>query len=76
MLADAVESAARSMPEPNGNRVETLVHDLRALPQLAEGREIGPIAAVFHGRTMQSTVESGAGPDARRPRSNSERQPL
>jgi transposase len=39
---------------------EALVHDLRALLRLADGREAGPTAAVFDGRTMQSTVESGA----------------
>jgi membrane-associated HD superfamily phosphohydrolase len=37
MLADAVESAARSMPEPTGNRVETLVHDL-AMKRLTDGQ--------------------------------------
>jgi len=28
MLADAVESATRAMPEPNASRIEALVHDL------------------------------------------------
>jgi membrane-associated HD superfamily phosphohydrolase len=37
MLADAVESAARSMPEPTGNRVETLVHEL-AMKRLLDGQ--------------------------------------
>jgi transposase len=39
---------------------EALAHDLRALLRLAEGREVGPTAAVFDGRTTQSTVEGGS----------------
>jgi transposase len=52
---------------------EALVHDLRALLRLAEGREAGPAAAVFDGRTMQSTVESGrrAGYDGHKRRKGS-----
>ena len=38
---------------------ETMVHDLRALLRLAEGRDEQPTAAIFDGRTMQSTPESG-----------------
>jgi transposase len=38
---------------------ETLVHDLRALLRLAKGKQEQPTAAIFDGRTMQSTPESG-----------------
>ena len=37
MLADAVESAARSMSEPTASRVETLVHDL-SMKRLLDGQ--------------------------------------
>lgn len=37
MLADACESACRSMEEPNANRIETLVHDL-AMKRLLDGQ--------------------------------------
>jgi transposase len=39
---------------------EAMVHDLRALLRLAEGRNEQPSAAIFDGRTLQSTPESGA----------------
>jgi transposase len=38
---------------------ESLAHDLRRLLRMAEGREPEPRAAVFDGRTMQSSPESG-----------------
>jgi len=38
---------------------EALVHDLRALLRLAEGRAPEPTAVVLDGRTLQSTPESG-----------------
>jgi transposase len=38
---------------------ETMVHDLRALLRLAVGRQAQPSAAIFDGRTLQSTPESG-----------------
>ena len=38
---------------------EQIVHDLRALLRLAAGRGEEPTAAVFDGRVMQSTCESG-----------------
>jgi transposase len=38
---------------------EAIVHDLRALLRQLAGRDPKPTAAVFDGRTMQSTVESG-----------------
>jgi len=38
---------------------ETMVHDLRALLRLAKGKKEQPTAAIFDGRTMQSTPESG-----------------
>ena len=39
---------------------EAIVHDLRALLRLAQGRNAEPSAAILDGRTMQSTPESGA----------------
>jgi transposase len=39
---------------------EAIVHDLRALLRVAEGRNEQPSAAIFDGRTLQSTPESGA----------------
>jgi transposase len=38
---------------------ESLVHDLRAVLRIAEGRQEMPTAAIFDSRTLQSTVESG-----------------
>lgn len=38
---------------------EAMVHDLRALLRLAAGRNAQPSAAIFDGRTLQSTPESG-----------------
>ena len=38
---------------------EDLVHDLRALLRLAKGKKEQPSAAIFDGRTVQSTPESG-----------------
>lgn len=38
---------------------EDMVHDLRALLRLAKGKKEQPTAAIFDGRTMQSTPESG-----------------
>src|SRR5579862_7312169 len=38
---------------------EAIVHDLRAVLRFADGRQAEPTAAIFDGRTMQSTVESG-----------------
>lgn len=38
---------------------ETMVHDLRALLRIAKGRKEQPSAAIFDGRTMQSSPESG-----------------
>jgi transposase len=38
---------------------EALVHDLRAVLRIAEGRQEMPTAAIFDSRTMQSTPESG-----------------
>ncbi len=39
---------------------EAMVHDLRALLRLAEGRNEQPSAAIFDSRTLQSSPESGA----------------
>jgi transposase len=38
---------------------EAMVHDLRAALRLAEGRNEQPSAAIFDGRTLQSSPESG-----------------
>src|SRR5215510_4818064 len=38
---------------------EAMVHDLRALLRLAKGKKEQPSAAIFDGRTVQSTPESG-----------------
>lgn len=38
---------------------ESLVHDLRAVLRIAEGRQEMPTAAIFDSRTLQSSVESG-----------------
>src|SRR5687768_12070890 len=38
---------------------EAIVHDLRVLLRLAEGRAPEPTAAIFDSRTLQSTPESG-----------------
>lgn len=43
----------------NAGVFEALVHDLRALLRLAKGKNEQPSAAIFDGRTMQSTPESG-----------------
>jgi transposase len=39
---------------------ETMVHDLRALLRLADGRQAQPSAMILDSRTLQSTPESGA----------------
>src|SRR5215207_5617803 len=39
---------------------EALLHDLRALLRLAQGRRPAPTAAIFDSQTLQSTPESGA----------------
>ena len=38
---------------------EAIVHDLRAILRLAEGRRAQPSAAIFDSQTLQSTPESG-----------------
>ena len=38
---------------------EAIVHDLRAMLRFADGRGPEPTAAIFDGRTLQSTLESG-----------------
>jgi transposase len=40
---------------------EAIVHDLRALLRLTEGRASEPTAAVFDSRTLRSTPETVAG---------------
>ena len=39
---------------------EAIVHDLRMMLRLAQGRDAQPSATIFDGRTMGSTPESGA----------------
>lgn len=43
----------------NAGVFEDMVHDLRALIRLAKGKNEQPTAAIFDGRTVQSTPESG-----------------
>lgn len=43
----------------NAGVFEDMVHDLRALLRLAKGKNEQPSAAIFDGRTVQSTPESG-----------------
>src|SRR5574342_1412893 len=43
----------------NAGVFEDFVHDLRALLRLAKGKQEQPSAAIFDGRTVQSTPESG-----------------
>jgi transposase len=52
---------------------EAMAHDLRAVLRLAAGREPEPTAAVFDGRTLQSSPESGprAGYDGHKKRKGS-----
>jgi transposase len=52
---------------------EAMVHDLRVILRLAEGRAEQPSAVVLDGRTLQSTVESGprAGYDGHKRRKGS-----
>jgi transposase len=38
---------------------EAMVHDLRALLRMAQGRQPDPSAVIFDGRTLQSSPESG-----------------
>ena len=38
---------------------EAIVHELRAILRVADGRRPEPIAAIFDSRTIQSTPESG-----------------
>jgi transposase len=44
----------------NAGAFEAIVHDLRALLRVAEGRNAQPSAVIFDGRTLQSTPESGS----------------
>jgi transposase len=52
---------------------EALVHDLRAVLRIAEGRKENPTAAILDSRTLQSTPESGgrAGYDGAKKRKGS-----
>lgn len=56
-----------------GQVFETLVHDLRAVLRIAEGRKEKPTAAILDSRTLQSTPESGerAGYDGAKKRKGS-----
>src|SRR5262249_23925599 len=42
---------------------EAIVHDMRAVLRLAQGRNAEPSAAIFDSRTLQSTPESGTRAD-------------
>lgn len=56
--------------------VEAMVHDLRVILRLAQGRNAQPSAAIFDSRTLQSTPESGerAGYDGAKHRKGSKTQ--
>lgn len=43
----------------NAGVFEDMIHDLRALLRLVKGKKEQPTAAIFDGRTMQSTPERG-----------------
>src|SRR4051794_8883919 len=53
---------------------EAMAHDLRAVIRVAAGRDPAPTAAIFDGRTVRSTPESGgrAGYDGYKRRRGSE----
>ncbi len=57
----------------NAGVFETMVHDLRAILRLCEGRHPDPTAAIIDSRTLQSTPESGnrAGYDGAKKRKGS-----
>jgi putative nucleotidyltransferase with HDIG domain len=74
MIADAVESATRAMPEPNANRIESLVHDIvmkRLLDgqfeecdltmreiQLVERSCVKSLLGIYHGRIAYPSSQS------------------
>jgi len=55
-LATAYQQAQRWI---TAGVFEDMVHDLRALIRLAKGKQEQMTAAIFAGRTVQSTPESG-----------------
>ena len=80
MIADACESACRSMPEPTGNRVETLVHEL-IMRRLMDGQfdecditlkdlavieksVIRSLLAIYHGRIQYPSTAAITGTTA------------
>jgi putative nucleotidyltransferase with HDIG domain len=77
MIADAVESAVRAMPEPNASRIEALVHEL-SMKRLHDGqfdecdltfKELEQIEraltktllGIYHGRIAYPSTGAGAG---------------
>jgi putative nucleotidyltransferase with HDIG domain len=79
MLADAVESATRTLQEPNASRVETLVHDL-AMKRLLDGQfddcaltmrdleqmersMVKSLLAIYHGRIAYPSTAALASKD-------------
>ena len=80
MLADAVESATRTMAEPNPSRIESLVHDL-AMKRLLDGQFdecdltmrdlerierslVKTLAGIYHGRIAYPSTVSMTQPSA------------
>jgi hypothetical protein len=56
--ASNVTTSVRSST-PSAGCFEAIVHDLRKMLRLVEGREANPTAAIIDSRTVQSTCESG-----------------
>lgn len=84
MLSDAVESAARSMSEPNASRIETLVHEI-ALRRLTDGQFdecdmtmrdldrierslVKTLLGIYHGRIAYPSTAATVGSTAPTPR--------
>ncbi len=69
-MADDAQSARGGPPWPAiyqqtqrwlaAGSFEAIVHDLRVMLRLVQGRNAEPSAAIFDARTLQSTPESGA----------------
>ncbi len=53
---------------------EAIVHDLRALPRLAKGRDKEPTAAILDSRTLRSTPESIIARDTMEPNASGARK--
>ena len=89
MIADAVESAVRSMPEPNASRIETLVHDL-SMKRLHDGQFdecdltfrdleqieralVKTLLGIYHGRIAYPTAAAMASAASHQPQQTAAR---